>query len=84
MRLVTIMKITMTAKQVWVSPSEGDWKVQSAGSDRAAGVYDTKAEAVGRAREIAQNKGAELFVQNEDGKIGWRNSYGNDDFPPRG
>lgn len=74
----------MVAKQVWVSPSEGDWKVQSAGSNRAAGVYDTKAEAVERAREIAQNKQAELIVQNANGVIGWRNSFGNDDFPPRG
>lgn len=74
----------MAAKQVWVSPSGGDWRVHSAGTDRAAGIFDTKAEAVNRAREIAEHKHAELFVQNEDGKIGWRNSYGNDPFPPRG
>lgn len=64
--------------QVWVSPSGEDWKVHSAGANRAAGVYETKAEAVARAREIATNKEAELFVQNENGRIGWRNSYGND------
>lgn len=69
-------------KQVWVSPSDGDWKVHSAGAEKAAGVFGTKAEAVERAREIALNKEAELFVQNEDGKIGYRNSYGNDPFPP--
>lgn len=71
-------------KQVWVSPSGEDWKVHSAGANRAAGIYDTKTEAVARAREVAINKEAELFVQNENGRIGWRNSYGNDDFPPRG
>lgn len=70
--------------QVWVSPSEGEWKVHSAGSNRAAGTFDTKAQAVERAREIALNKDAELLVQNRDGKIGWRNSYGDDPFPPRG
>ena len=74
----------MATKQVWVSPSDGDWKVHSAGSERAAGIYDTKAEAVERAKEIAENKHAELLVQNRDGEIGWRNSYGNDPFPPRG
>jgi len=74
----------MVAKQIWVSPSDGDWKVQSAGADRAAGIYGTKSEAVERAREIAQNKHAELIVQNADGVIGWRNSFGNDHFPPRG
>lgn len=74
----------MSAKQVWVSPSGGDWKVHSARSDRAAGIYDTKAEAIERARDIAENKRAELIVQNRDGEIGWRNSYGNDPFPPQG
>lgn len=68
--------------QVWVSPAGGDWKVHSAGSGRAAGIYDT--QAVVRAREIAINKEAELLVQKMDGTIGWRNSYGNDSFPPRG
>ena len=71
-------------KQVWVSPNEQGWKVHSAGADRAAGYYDNKAEAVERAREIAENKHAELVVQNLDGEIGWRNSYGNDSYPPRG
>lgn len=71
-------------KQVWVSPSDGDWKVHSAGAGRAAGIYDTKAEAVERAREIAINQSAELFVQKRDGTIDWRDSEGNDPFPPRG
>ena len=74
----------MTAKQVWVSPSNNGWKVQSANTGRAAARVDTKAEAVDLAREIAINKKAELIVQNLDGEIGWRNSYGHDPFPPRG
>ena len=71
-------------KQVWVSPAGDSWKVQSAKTKRASGIYDTKAEAVAKATSIAQNKKAELFVQNKDGKIGWKNSYGNDLFPPIG
>lgn len=70
--------------QVWVSPSDDGWKVHSAGASRAAGIYDTKAEAVAKAHEVAENKHAELLVQNQDGQIGWRNSYGNDPFPPQG
>jgi len=70
-------------KQVWVSPSGDDWKVHNANSDRASGHFNTKAEAVTRGREIALNKKAELFVQNQNGQIGWRNSYGNDSFPPK-
>lgn len=71
-------------KQVWVSPNKEGWKVHSANASRAEGIYSTKSEAVERAREVAENKHAELIVQNQDGVIGWRNSYGNDDFPPRG
>lgn len=74
----------MSVKQVWVSPSDSGWKVQSANSDRASAVIDNKAEAIERARGIAINQGAELIVQNLDGKIGYKNSYGNDSFPPRG
>jgi uncharacterized protein YdaT len=74
----------MTAKQVWVSPNEEGWRVKSAGAERAAGIFDTKAEAVERAREIAINQNAELFVQNSNGQIGWKNSYGDDSFPPKG
>ncbi len=74
----------MAAKQVWVSPFDSAWKVQSANTGRAAAIVETKAEAVELAREIAMNKRAELIVQNLDGKIGWKNSYGNDTFHPRG
>ncbi len=74
----------MSLNQVWVSPSDEGWKVKSAGAERAAGFFETKEEAIERAREIAINKEAELLVQKLDGTIGWRNSYGNDDFPPKG
>ncbi len=74
----------MTAKQVWVSPFGDDWKIHSAGAERAAAIVEHKAEAFELAREIAINKGAELIVQNLDGRIGLKNSYGKDYFPPRG
>lgn len=66
------------AKQIFVSPLGNDWKVKTVGKDRAAGIFDDKADAVERAREIAINNRLELIVQNRDGQIGWRNSYGND------
>lgn len=66
------------ANKVFVSPFGNDWKVKTVGMERAAGVFDTKAEAVTRAIGLSKNQNAELFVQNRDGKIGWKNSYGND------
>ncbi len=74
----------MAAKQVWVSPFGGDWKIHSTGAERAAAIVENKSEAFELAREIAINKGAELIVQNLDGKIGLKNSYGKDYFPPQG
>lgn len=65
------------SSKVFVSPTNNDWKVKTVGK-KATGIFDTKAEAVDRAIELAKNQKAELFVQNRDGKIGWKNSYGND------
>ena len=64
--------------QIFVSPDEEGWKVKVVGNQKASALCDTKAEAVERAKEIAQNQRLELLVQNLDGKIGWKNSYGND------
>ena len=66
------------AHQIFVSPDDAGWKVKVVGNQKASAICDTKAEAVERAKEIAQNQRLELFVQNLDGKIGWKNSYGND------
>ena len=71
-------------KQVWVSPDGDGWKVKSAGADKAYRHTDTKAEAVALGHDVAANNRAELMVQNKDGEIGWRNSYGNDPYPPKG
>lgn len=70
--------------QVFVSPDGEDWKVKVVGNEKASAILDTKAEAVERAREIAQNQHLELIVQNLDGTIGWRNSYGNDPRKSKG
>ncbi len=72
------------AKQVFVSPSADGWKVKTVGTERAAGIYETKAEAVEKGIGIAKNSQAELLVQKLDGTIGWRNSYGNDPRQSRG
>ena len=51
------------------------WKV-------SYGIYEFpylfKADAVKHARAIAKRHQAELIVKNKNGRIGWRNSYGND------
>lgn len=70
--------------QIFVSPHDGDWKVKVVGNQKSSAICDTKAKAVERAKEIAQNQHLELLVQNRDGVIGWRNSYGNDPRKSKG
>lgn len=72
------------ATQVFISPSDEGWKVKTVGAERAAGIFETKAKAVEKGIEVAKNSQAELLVQNLDGTIGWRNSYGNDPRHSRG
>ena len=74
----------MAKRNQHVVPRDGDWAVKGAGANRATEVFDTKQEAVNRAREIAQNQGTELFIHGRDGKIQSRDSHGNDPFPPKG
>lgn len=72
------------ANQIFVSPDNEKWKVKVVGNQKSSAVCTTKAEAVVRAKEIAHNQRLELFVQNLDGKIGWKNSYGNDPRKSKG
>jgi hypothetical protein len=71
-------------KDVMVYTTKNGWAVKSNGSSRAAGVYDTQAEAKRRGRQIAMNKSSELSIQGRDGKIREKHSYGKDPYPPRG
>ena len=63
--------------------SEGDWKVQKGGAERASAICSTKKEAVQKAEQIAKNQGLETKIHNMDGKISGGNSYGNDPCPPK-
>lgn len=74
----------MNMKKVFLSPKGPDWKVKTVGTRKAAGIYDTKAEALAKAVEVAKNKKAELTIQKADGTIQSGRSYGNDPFPPKG
>jgi len=69
---------------IHVVPRSNGWGVKSSGSSRASKVFRTKAQAFSAGRRSAIGRSTELFVHNRSGKIGYRNSYGNDSFPPRG
>ena len=63
---------------------DGKWKNRVQGNQRASSTHDRKADAQPAGRQMAKDRGVEHFIKNKDGKIGGRNSYGNDPHPPKG
>jgi uncharacterized protein DUF2188 len=65
--------------QVSVEPrADGRWAVQTDGTQRAYRVRDRKSDAIKIARSVAGNKGVELVIKNERGRIAGKDSRGND------
>lgn len=62
----------------------GGWDVKRGGGERSSGHFDTKVQAVDRAREISRNQGTELRIHNRNGRIASSDSHGNDPNPPKG
>jgi len=71
-------------KQIHTVPRPEGWGNISSGASKVAKIYPTKSEAQAAGRQTAINQKAEHIIHNQDGKIGSRNSYGNDPHPPRG
>ena len=72
----------MTGNQ-HVVPHCDRWAVKGENNQRATSVFDTQKEAISAARQIAVNKGSELFIHGKNGQIRDRDSYGNDPCPPK-
>jgi uncharacterized protein YdaT len=66
-----------------VPATGGGWNVKRGGGQRSSGHFDTKQEAIDRAREISQNQKTELVIHNQNGRISQSDSHGNDPCPPR-
>ena len=58
-----------------VSNPDGGWDVKKGGSDRIAGHYNTKKEAIDKAREITRNQKSDLYIHDREGKIVGKDSY---------
>lgn len=74
----------MEKKGQHVVPGERGWRVVKAGASRATSTHNTQVEAIDAATRIAKNQKTELYIHGRDGRIRERNSFGNDDFPPKG
>ena len=73
----------MPKKNQHVVPRDDGWAVRGAGNSKDTSRHDTQAQAINRAREIAQNQQSEVVIHRPDGRIRDKDSYGNDPIPPR-
>lgn len=73
-----------TRPNVWVVTSSKRFAVKLEGCRQAVLGGLTQRSAVRIARSIAREFGSELLVQGERGQIRFRDSHGNDPFPPKG
>lgn len=74
----------MAKKPVHTVPHGDGWANRREGASRVSQTYDRKADAQAAGRETARREHTEHIIHNRDGKIGSRNSYGNDPHPPKG
>jgi hypothetical protein len=68
----------MAKANVHTIPHEGGWANRRDGARRVSRVFKTKAEAEQAGRKTAMRERVEHLIQNRDGDIRERNSYGND------
>jgi hypothetical protein len=61
-----------------------DWSVKTENSERAFRNVSTQKEAIEIGKSVAKNNGAELLIHGKDGRIRDKNSFGNDNYPPKG
>jgi len=73
----------MEKKNQWVTIHPKGWAIKGEGNKRATKVTKTQKEAIDIAREIAKTQKSELIIQNTEGKIRSKESYGNDPCPPK-
>jgi hypothetical protein len=74
----------MSKKNQHVVPRGNNWAVQGAGNEKATRIVSTQNEAIKIAKEIAINQKSEMFIHRPNGQIRERNTYGKDNFPPKG
>ena len=74
----------MSKKNQHIVKHPEGWAVKGVGNSKATIITETKKEAIAAGKEIAKNQQSELIIHGKDGKIQEKNTYGNDNFPPKG
>lgn len=74
----------MSKKNQHVVPRGKQWAVRGEKNDKATKIVHTQSEAIKIARDIAINQQSEVVIHRPNGQIRDKNSYGNDNYPPKG
>ena len=74
----------MSKKNQHVVPHGNQWAVKGEKNEKATKIVDTQTEAIKLARGIAINQKSEVVIHRPNGQIRDKDSYGNDDYPPKG
>ena len=74
----------MMNKNQHVVPNGNNWAVKGEGNSKNTRITQTQKEAINIARTIARKEQSELVIHGKDGQIRQKDSYGNDQFPPKG
>lgn len=56
----------------------GGWDIKRGGSERSAGHFEHKADAIETGREISRNQRTEFKIHNLNGRIAESDSHGHD------
>lgn len=62
---------------------DGGWDVKRSGGEQPSHHFDTKQDAVDKARGISRNQETELVIHDKKGRIQKKDSHGNDPCPPK-
>ncbi len=73
----------MARKNQYVVNHNGKWAVRGEGNSKITKAFDKQIDAINFGRKIAKNNQSELIIQGKNGQIREKNSYGNDNFPPK-
>ncbi|MBD2842938.1 DUF2188 domain-containing protein [Erythrobacter rubeus] len=71
-------------KDYWTAPHKDGWQVKREGASRATSVHKTQAEAWAETKSRARDAQSEAYLQNQEGRIRERNTYGNDPRKTKG
>ncbi|XVJ51447.1 MAG: DUF2188 domain-containing protein [Vampirovibrio sp.] len=71
-------------KSYWTTPHPEGWAVKGEGNERATSVHSTQAKAWAETQQRARQNESEAYLQNRQGQIRERNTYGHDPEKTKG